>query len=286
VINNWADASYLYVLPVYVAFFHLCVLTNATLTHLQRAVLFALVLTTLIVLGSRALVLSWVISLLVFREKSTRPLSNKTKWIILATISAGGVVLGLIQKITTTTVKAQDLQFPFNLFRQLQTSYEQFENLVNLLNTKFTFDFGLSIFEDVFITYLPRFLFPWKPVDLGFIRAQNVLFYDDFWSIDRGSTYPIGIIGELYFNFWYIGICSGMMYLGWLLRRLEVQAWRDISYLPVVCTMAGTFLAPHRTYGTLLMSIAMFSAFVFINERIFASTPAKSLRHLDRAMRS
>lgn len=269
----WAEANYLYLLPVYVGFFHLCFLSTRNLGRVWSVVLFSLVLTTLIIVGSRALILSWVISLIVFKEYRVGVFSNYFKYAILGIVAVLAAVIGIVQKITAEGASAQNLSFPFNLFRRLQSSYEQFENLFNIINTDFNFDFGRSIFEDVFITYIPRFIFPWKPVDVGFLRAQNILFYNDFWSIDRGTTYPVGIIAELYFNFWYVGIIFGMFGLGMLLRKIEQLAKNEPSYLPVLCALAGTFLAPQRTFGTLILTAILFMTFVFLNNKLF---PARS----------
>lgn len=266
--SYWADANYLYLLPVYIGFFHLCVLSAWDPGRFFGGVLFILVFVSLVLIGSRALILAWVISLLVFVENKKGAFPRYFKYGVLGVVASLGAVVGIVQKITSDGAVAQDLSFPFNLFRRLQSSYEQFENLVNIINTDFSFDFGRSIFEDVFLTYMPRSIYPWKSADVGFLRAQNVLFYNDFWSVDRGTTYPVGVVAELYFNFWYIGIFVGMFGLGMLLKRIERLGRSEIYYLPVLCSLAGTFLAPHRTFGTLLLSVLLFVIFVYINKKL------------------
>lgn len=266
--RNWSGENYLYLLPVYIGFFHLCVLTYLRPRRKQSFMLFFFVLIALLILGSRALLLSWIVSLLIFYDLLQKKISTFKKYIYLGAIVAFGAIFGILQKLTTDGAIAQTLPFPLNLFRRLQTSYEQFENLVNVINSNFSFDFGRSILEDVFLTYMPRAIFPWKPADVGYLRAQNLLFYNDFWSIDRGTTYPVGIIAELYFNFWYVGIIFGMLALGVILYRLEKKARSDFSYLPALCAMGGIFLSPHRYFGPLLLTLTLFIGFIFVNKKI------------------
>lgn len=266
--RSWADNAILFVLPVYLSFFHLWTLATLSPSRLTSFLLFVLTLMSLLVIGSRALVLSWIVGLLAYKYAFSGVKFKVFHLVVLALIASGGALLGQFQNQNVLAASLADLDFPFNHLKRLQVSYEQFENLVALMGANFSFDFGRSIFEDIFITYIPREIFPWKPEDVGFLRAQNVLFYDDFWSLDRGTTYPVGIIGELYFNFWYLGVPVGMYILGKIVRRLELLAYMHREYIPLVCTLSGVFLAPHRTYGTLLMMIFIYLLLLWMNKKI------------------
>lgn len=267
VMRVWLEGGALFLLPVYIGFFHIAYEVYATqsVSRLERLCVLLMAIFIIFVLGSRAILLTWALSFVIYFALWKRKMSLRKQFTFLALLAPVGAILGIAQKITTEGAASQELGFPFNLFHRLSSSYEQFENLVNMINAKFNFDFGKSIFEDVFVTYLPRLLFDSKPVDYGFMRVQTVLFAD-FWEVDRGTTYPVGMLAELYFNFWYIGIVLGMFLLGVIVAKLRRLALYDAKYVPVFCAIGALFIAPLRTYGTLLLMIFLYLAFVVFND--------------------
>jgi len=266
VMFTWLDGGYAFVGPLFVGFFHLSYEVYARPYGLRAERLVALLLTifVFIVIGGRALLLSWVISLVLYRSIWIKPISLRTQAIVLVALPLVGGVLGILQKITTVGKTALEQEFPVNIFFRLSSSYEQFENLVNMLNTRVDFDWGYSIFEDVVLTYIPRFIIPFKPIDYGFMRVQTVLF-GDIWSVARDSTYPVGSLAELYFNFGYPGIMIGMLALGAILFALRRAAFRNPRFIAPLCAMGGMFLAPHRWYGCVLLALAIYLGLTLVN---------------------
>lgn len=76
-----------------------------------------------------------------------------------------------------------------------------------------------------FLTWLaapvPRTLWPEKPV----IRFGIILSSEVFQSEGARTGVPPGFVGELYLNFGYPGVFSGMLLLGLLLRLLYASFW-------------------------------------------------------------
>jgi hypothetical protein len=73
------------------------------------------------------------------------------------------------------------------------------------------------------------------------------------------TTYPIGVLGELFLNFGYFGIVAGMFFLGSLLKLLQRRAFqhRRSLYPAVFCFVTAIFIGPHRAFGTLLMMLLL-----------------------------
>ncbi|MBW7970298.1 hypothetical protein [Bradyrhizobium sp. BR 10289] len=256
---NWLEGGWAFIGPIFVGLFHLGYEVHARPHGLvaERIVSAALTFLVLLVVGSRALLLTWLLSLVLYRSIWIKPISLRVQGGLLVALPLVGGALGIIQKITTVGAESLEYPFPVNILYRLSSSYEQFENLVNFLHSHFEFDWGRSIAEDVFLTFAPRFLLPMKPLDYGFMRAQNVLF-GDWWEISRATSYPVGSLAELYFNFGYAGIVLGMLALGALLFRLRWAAVRNPLYIAPFCAIGANFIAPHRWYGDVLMSLGLY----------------------------
>lgn len=266
----WTDPAkkMYYYLPVWVGFFGLAAIALSTSRTGRRAVFtnvaaIGLTLFSLVLLGSRAYLLSFLVGLLLFRHEFVRRISFRSQVGVLVLVALVGGYLGIVQKSHTEVgATAQSLEFPVNVVFRLSSSYEQFETLSDLLAKNIDHDLGRSIAEDVFLTYAPRSLWPGKPTEFGFIRGQQILFPDYWEAMGGASTYPIGIVGELYFNFWYVGPILGLWFIGWLLGHLRRNAiaYRS-AYAPIYCFLAAGFLAPHRWFGSVLLSVVLIGGF-------------------------
>jgi len=227
-----------------------------------------------IILGSRALTFSFVISLLLYRHWYIKPLGFKKQISILIVVGILASILGIFQKFDQREgLKALTYPFPKNVLYRLSTTYEQFENLHAVVRVQPELLYGRSIAEDWFFTYVPRRLWPGKPLDFGFIRAQNILF-EHYWdSGDRTTTYPIGMLAELYVNFGTIGIIVGMLLLGMLIKALEIKATNlGTAYPAILCFIIAATVSALRTYGTFVMMVYLGIFYVF-----FISLSAKAL---------
>ncbi|OMI00268.1 hypothetical protein BSN85_34955 [Bradyrhizobium brasilense] len=261
VMLSWLDGGFAFIGPIFVGFFHLGYEVHARPHGLaaERFVVAVLTAMVMLIIGSRALLLTWILSLLLYRIIWVKPMPVRLQGALLAAFPLAGGALGIIQKITTVGADSLQYPFPLNIFYRLSSSYEQFENLINIMHARFQFDWGRSIFEDVFLTFLPRALYASKPIDYGFMRAQNLLF-GDWWEISRATTYPVGIVAELYFNFGYPGIFIGMLALGALLYLLRWVARTNALFIAPFCAIGASFLGPQRWYGAILMTLGVYLA--------------------------
>jgi hypothetical protein len=255
----WLVNGYVFIGPLHVWFFHLSYEYAARPYGLraERIVVAAMTIFVLLVMGGRAYFLAWLVGLALFAAAEGR-FSFYRQVVLLTALPLAGGLLGIYQKISSVGKDALRLGFPENVFYRLSSSYDQFEHLVNMLNYPIAkFDWGYSIIEDVFITYVPRFIIPWKPVDYGYIRAQN-LFFGDIWSVAKDTTYPVGSLAELYFNFDMPGITLGMAFLGIVLALLRRWAFYDPRLMSVFCAIGALCITPHRWYGVILLNLYVY----------------------------
>lgn len=262
-----ANKAFFY-LPIWAGFFCLTVLalSPSRPTKISKSMDFAtvaLTLLTLILFGGRAYLLSFVIGLLILRHEFTRRISFSLQLGLLASAVLVGGYLGIVQKSHTDVgVAAGSMEFPKNVIYRLSSSYEQFETLADVLASNAPLDLGRSIAEDVLVTYAPRTFWESKPTVFGYIRGQQIIFPDYWEALGGASTYPIGVLGELYFNFWYLGPIAGLWFLGWMMARI----WRNAvtygnTYIPIYCFVTANFLAPHRWFGSVLLSVILVFSF-------------------------
>lgn len=265
---SWEEYPLFFHFPVYIGFFGL-VATHAFIYGSLKSRENVFLLTgalvaagmVLLLLGSRALLLSFIVSIAIYRHYFVKRIRFSTQVAMLSCIVFLGGFLGIVQKLDNPIgQQAVGLEFPENIVFRLSSSYEQFDSLLyTIQGTSFeTLEWGRTFAEDVFVTYFPRALWPDKPTEYGFIRAQNVVF-GDYWSISHGTTYPIGTLGELYLNFGYPGIVLGMFLLGFVLKQLQLRARDQASLYPAIfCAIVASFLAPHRTYGTIFLTVLIY----------------------------
>jgi oligosaccharide repeat unit polymerase len=267
----WDEYPMLFHIPIWIGFFTLMsvhstlFLANGKLQGAQKIQLICIIATSslvLVALGSRALLLTLVLSLLIYRHYYVKRIGVIPQMVALLLLVILGGYFGVIQKIDSQIgLTAIELEFPDNILYRLSSSYEQFEVFLNVVSINPPLDWGGTIFEDICYTYIPRAIWPDKPLDFGFVRAQNVVFWD-YWQMSRATTYPIGVLGELFFNFGYAGIFIGMLFLGALLNRMwECSKELSSPYPAIFSVFLASFLAPHRTFGTVLMTVMLYFVF-------------------------
>jgi oligosaccharide repeat unit polymerase len=270
--GSWNDFPMLFHFPVYIGFFGMVAIharnmineQNYSKNHVIRSTFFiaSIVFLTLVVLGSRQILLTFALALVLYSHYFVKRISGYKQLIVLILVVLLGGYLGIVQKsLDPSMAKAADMPFPKNIAFRLSSSYEQFETLAGVITKGPPIEWGRTFFEDIFVTYIPRNLWPSKPTDFGFIRAQNVLF-SDYWILSRDSTYPIGILGELYYNFGHIGIPFGMFFLGLILKAMRERSKVAHSlWPPIFVTVIATSLAPHRAFGSILLTFCLYILF-------------------------
>lgn len=96
---------------------------------------------------------------------------------------------------------------------------------------------------------LPRYIFPWKPDDLG------TKFIKDYPYSQEGMGYAFLPSTELYINFGYIGILLGTMVLGFLLHRLYTTNTSPRRSFFILITLCYAFDFNRGTFATIFYQI-------------------------------
>lgn len=125
------------------------------------------------------------------------------------------------------------------------------------------YEWGSSWVEDVFYTYLPRALFPDKPIKYGVFRVQDEVVPE--LTPASGlftSSYPIGAWGESYINFGPIGVLLTLFALGAWLKYLYVRSleliydsnvnWPSILFMIIYAILGLNPLVYMRSIGQFL----------------------------------
>jgi hypothetical protein len=283
---SWEDFPMMFHFPVYVGFFGVVAIhakkminrgnSSEDLGNHSTFFIALIVFVVLAILGSRQILLSFALALVLYHHYFVKKISGHKQLIVLLLLVLMGSYFGLIQKsLDPTIATAKDMPFPKNIVFRLSSSYEQFETLAGVIEKDPPIEYGRTIIEDVFVTYVPRRLWPSKPTDFGYIRAQNVLFAD-YWILSRHTTYPIGLLGELYLNFWYIGIPFGMFFLGVILKAMLARSRMAHSlWPPIFVTIVATFISPHRTLGTMVLTFCLYILFAKMIQFLDVSMPQK-----------
>jgi hypothetical protein len=90
-------------------------------------------------------------------------------------------------------------------YQRYYSPLEGFTRVVQMVPTVSDYQLGASFLPGVFIQFIPRFLWPDKPIIL-----PGREFAKTFWNKDIyeffGTNEEISIFGELYYNFWLFGI--------------------------------------------------------------------------------
>lgn len=110
-------------------------------------------------------------------------------------------------------------EIKLNIFYKLINShtFDQLENLIRVIRFYGDdYSYGSQLIYPLFV-FLPRAILPFKPVELG---VQLVI---DIYGIPEsvGVAFAPSIMGELFFDFGYLGIIIGMFTLGIVIEIME-----------------------------------------------------------------
>jgi oligosaccharide repeat unit polymerase len=128
------------------------------------------------------------------------------------------------------------------------------------------YHYGSTWIEDVVYTYIPRAIFPSKPTIYGTVRLQTEVAPSLTPAGDQfASTFPIGVFGEGYANFGFIGVPLTLFMLGVILKymynyclNLIVEKNLGTTQLFFILTyvaLAGNPLGYLRSFGQFLAAI-------------------------------
>jgi len=174
------------------------------------------------------------------RVRDGKTISLTTVIAVLALLAAVGAALGLVRGLSEGLEYAEERRHPLVFFLW---SFDMSEFYQTALHNLQSLDLGRSWVEDLFLQFLPRALFPWKPQIYGAIRLEAQAMPGSIPADGMMSaTYPISMFGEAYANFGLpglllVGLASGIILKIIFYRALEagLVSWRPFWPLGCFC---------------------------------------------------
>jgi hypothetical protein len=195
-------------------------LTTRTLQDFLLAVAVTVVVSGVVTaFYSRTLVLQVFITLLVVLHFKGKWFSPRMLTITGAALLVFGGALGL-KRVGGFESLWTALASPFQALEFLTHSFDSFEFLAPAIQRTSIFGSlgGQSLIEDIFWTFMPRALVPWKPDEYGAVRVQNFLQPELAEISVAQSTFPAGYLSEWYVNYGIFGVVLISILYGIVLR--------------------------------------------------------------------
>lgn len=151
-------------------------------------------------------------------------------------------------------------EFLRSSFVRFTGTFDQFESLFAYIQKSEHFYFGWSFVEDLFWTYVPRAVFPFKPELFGAVRLENAIYPDLYRYAGVSATYPVGFFGEAYGNLQVAGLIIFPFLFGALLRALVNRAQKEADgglYRILVIGLLSTGPGLARAMGGSVLWIAL-----------------------------
>ena len=152
------------------------------------------------------------------RKEKIRITRKQRKWIFRGILLGGlGVLIAILVRFN------RDAEgFSFAVLKDtydLLITTSTFDSLYYLSRTlrELTPQYSLGQFLFPFIFWVPRSMFPWKPVELGRIVAITFKNFDS--SVNGG--YAVTPMAEFYYDMGYVGMIAGSFFLGCLLSLIQ-----------------------------------------------------------------
>lgn len=211
----------------------------------------ALFVSVLLVVGSRAYLLGAVLLACVAR-------------IGFSPVRVCGVLggLGLAAALMGMLMWNEDPQlFMILAARRLMQTYDGFDLFAAYLQTDRPLLWGSTLWEDIFITYIPRFIWQSKPFLFGSNGLVATMFPDLSDTEILVATFPSGFLLEQYANFSVFGVLVAFLLFALLSRFPNLSGFKGRFVYLGLYAFAPTFFRSGASFVTLLLLLT-FLAFV------------------------
>lgn len=150
----------------------------------------------------------------------------------------------------------------------LSPSFDAGSNL-EFIYKKMDVQYQPSNFSYPIVNFLPRKIFPWKPMDFGRVVVQKR------YGVDRDVLYGVisSPMGEFYYDFGVIGIAFGMIFIGFIVGFIQTKinlsppAILSAFILMVVSYSATQLAGWYIAFATVIVRMAIFLVLLlFINK--------------------
>lgn len=209
------------------------------------------------------------------RLRSGKRISAMNVIVVLGTLAAVGALLGLVRGFSEGLEYAEERRNPLVFFLW---TFDMSEFYQLALQNIHQFDLGRSWVEDLFLQFLPRALFPWKPQFYGAVRLQAETMPGSVPPDGMlSATYPISMFGEGYANFGFPGLLLVGLAIGIILKLVFSRAlqaglsarrpfWPLMSFclFVLVCANALGYLRSFGWFASTLVFHGIVYAFCYL----------------------
>lgn len=213
----------------------------------------------LLVVGSRAYLLGAVLLACV----AAIGFSPLRACVVLGLLAAAAALIGMVSW-------SDDNQFLF-LFalRRFMQTYDGFDLFATYANTQegHPLLWGTTIFEDIFITYIPRALWESKPFLYGSNALVASMFPDLSDTEGLMATFPSGFLLEQYANYSFFGAVLAFLIFAMLARFPRPVGFKTRFIYLGLFAFAPTFFRSGASYVTLMLVLCLLALVVDVLER-------------------
>lgn len=176
--------------------------------------------------GSSLSIFNPLLALFTFKYLTTHDSYKKRKlkkYFVMALIA--GVVGGILIRQN----RSDNENFSFNVLDNamedvlMSSTFDNITNLQKILDLSPQGSVGQFIYP--YVNYLPRSVFPWKPMEMGRIISYKFKDMDE----DKFIGFLPSPIGEFYYDFGFLGVIIGMLFVGFVLGWLQEKMNRTYN---------------------------------------------------------
>jgi hypothetical protein len=230
------------------------------------------------------------------RLRDGKRISAMNVVVVLGALAAVGALLGLVRGLSEGLEYAEERRNPLVFFLW---TFDMSEFYQITLQNIHRLDLGRSWVEDLFLQFLPRAVFPWKPQIYGAVRLQAEAMPgsvppDGVFS----ATYPISMFGEGYANFGIPGLLLVGLAIGIILKLVFSRAlraglvarrpfWPLMSFclFVLVCANALGYLRSFGWFASTLVFHGIVFAFCYLGVWVIAELCRGAIEAAPRARR-
>lgn len=213
----------------------------------------------LLVVGSRAYLLGAVLLACV----AAIGFSPLRACIVLGLLAAAASLIGMLSW-------SDDNQFLFVIaLRRFMQTYDGFDLFAAYLDTQDgrALLWGTTVFEDIFITYIPRFMWEGKPFLFGSNALVASMFPDLSDTEGLMATFPSGFLLEQYANYSFFGAVLAFLMVALLARFPRPIGFKTRFVYLGLFAFAPTFFRSGASFITLMLILCLLALIVDVLER-------------------
>lgn len=240
---------------------------------LMRGLAVGLFVSVLLVVGSRQYLLGSVLlaSVALMGFSPVRALT------VLGGLAAAASLIGM-----ASWHEDQGFILTMALERFMHT-YDGFDLFAAYLQSSHRLLWGSTIFEDIVITYIPRFLWPGKPFLFGSNELVASMYPDLSDTESLVATFPSGFFLEQYANFSYFGVLLAFAFYALLCRFPNTSRFKGRFVYLGAFAFTPTFFRSGASFITLILMLSLLAFVIEGLEFALAGTLTLARAGLRRA---